>query len=150
MDGIENINDILVVGATNRPDMLDPAILRPGRFDKILLVNAPDEIGRENILRIHTKNMPIKNKEALIKEIAKKAEGYTGADLEALAREAALLSLRENINADEVHKKHFEEALNKIKPSVTTNTIKVYKKVEEQFFKSAKSATPMQEGSYLG
>ena len=150
MDGIEDVNDILVIGATNRPDMLDPAILRPGRFDKILLVNAPDEIGRENILRIHTKNMPIKNKEALIKEIAKKAEGYTGADLEALAREAALLSLRENINADEVHKKHFEEALNKIKPSVTTNTIKVYKKVEEQFFKSAKSATPMQEGSYLG
>ena len=150
MDGIENINDILVVGATNRPDMLDPAILRPGRFDKILLVNAPDEIGRENILRIHTKNMPIKNKEALIKEIAKKAEGYTGADLEALAREAALLSLRENINAEEVHKKHFEEALNKVKPSVTTNTIKVYKKVEEQFLKSAKSATPTQEGSYLG
>ena len=150
MDGIENINDILVVGATNRPDMLDPAILRPGRFDKILLVNAPDENGRENILKIHTKNMPIKNKEALIKEIAKKADGYTGADLEALAREAALLSLRENINAEEVHKKHFEEALNKVKPSVTTNTIKVYKKVEEQFLKSAKSATPTQEGSYLG
>jgi len=150
MDGIEDVNDILVIGATNRPDMLDPAILRPGRFDKILLVNAPDEIGRENVLRIHTKNMPIKNKEALVKEIAKKAEGYTGADLEALAREAALLSLRENINAEEVHKKHFEEALNKVKPSVTTNTIKVYKKVEEQFLKSAKSATPMQEGSYLG
>ena len=150
MDGIEDVNDILVIGATNRPDMLDPAILRPGRFDKILLVNAPDENGRENILKIHTKNMPIKNKEALIKEIAKKADGYTGADLEALAREAALLSLRENINAEEVHKKHFEEALNKIKPSVTTNTIKVYKKVEEQFLKSAKSATPTQEGSYLG
>jgi len=150
MDGIEDVNDILVIGATNRPDMLDPAILRPGRFDKILLVNAPDEIGRENILKIHTKNMPIKNKESLIKEIAKKAEGYTGADLEALAREAALLSLRENLNAEEVHKKHFEEALNKVKPSVTTNTIKVYKKVEEQFLKSAKSATPMQEGSYLG
>ena len=150
MDGIEDVNDILVIGATNRPDMLDPAILRPGRFDKILLVNAPDENGRENILKIHTKNMPIKNKEALIKEIAKKADGYTGADLEALAREAALLSLRENINAEEVHKKHFEEALNKVKPSVTTNTIKVYKKVEEQFLKSAKSATPTQEGSYLG
>ena len=150
MDGIEDVNDILVIGATNRPDMLDPAILRPGRFDKILLVNAPDENGRENILKIHTKNMPIKNKEALIKEIAKKADGYTGADFEALAREAALLSLRENINAEEVHKKHFEEALNKVKPSVTTNTIKVYKKVEEQFLKSAKSATPTQEGSYLG
>ncbi len=149
MDGIEAVNDILVIGATNRPDMLDPAILRPGRFDKILLVSAPDEIGRENILKIHTKDMPIKNKEALVKEIAKKADGYTGADLEALAREAALLSLRENMQAEEVHKKHFEEALNKVKPSVTTNTIKVYKKVEEQFLKSAKSATPM-DNSYFG
>ncbi|MEK6823463.1 MAG: CDC48 family AAA ATPase [Nanoarchaeota archaeon] len=158
MDGIEAINDILVIGATNRPDMLDPAILRPGRFDKILLVNAPDEVGRENILKIHTKNMPLgdgkkllkeKERESLIIDIAKKTDGYTGADLEALAREAALLSLRENIDAEEVHKKHFEEALNKVKPSVTTNTIKVYKKVEEQFLKSAKTAIPM-EGSYLG
>ncbi len=149
MDGIEAVNDILVIGATNRPDMLDPAILRPGRFDKILLVNAPDETGRENILKIHTKDMPIKNKEILIKDIAKKTDGYTGADLEALAREAALLSLRENMQAEEVHKKHFEEALNKVKPSVTTNTIKVYKKVEEQFLKSAKSATPM-DNSYFG
>lgn len=150
MDGIEAVNDVLVIGATNRPDMLDPAILRPGRFDKILLVNAPEESGRENILKIHTKDMPIKNKEALVKEIAKKTDGYTGADLEALAREAALLSLRENMQAEEVSKKHFEEALNKVKPSVTTNTIKVYKKVEEQFLKSAKSATPMESGSYLG
>ncbi len=149
MDGIEAVNDILVIGATNRPDMLDPAILRPGRFDKILLVNAPDEIGRENILKIHTKDMPIKNKEALVKEIAKKADGYTGADLEALAREAALLSLRENMNAEEVHKRHFEEALNKVKPSVTTNTIKVYKKVEEQFLKSAKAAVS-NDNSYFG
>ena len=200
MDGIEDVNDILVIGATNRPDMLDPAILRPGRFDKILLVNAPDEIGRETILKIHTKNMPItltkeeikelddtfknekinftyskmasdkslneedlnklknknkidfkslSDKDKLLYYLAKKAEGYTGADLEALAREAALLSLRENINAEEVHKKHFEEALNKVKPSVTTNTIKVYKKVEEQFLKSAKSATPIQEGCFF-
>ena len=159
MDGIEDVNDILVIGATNRPDMLDPAILRPGRFDKILLVNAPDENGRENILKIHTKNMPLgdgkklyddKEREKMIDELSKNTDGYTGADIEAFVREAAILSLRENMDADKVHKKHFEEALNKIKPSVTTNTIKVYKKVEEQFLKSAKSATPMQEGSYLG
>ncbi len=149
MDGIEAINGILVIGATNRPDMLDPAILRPGRFDKILLVNAPDENGRESVLRIHTKDMPIKNKESLIKELAKKTDGYTGADIEALVREAAMLSLRENIDAEEVHKKHFEEALNRIKPSVTPSTIKIYKKVEEQYLKSAKAAIPM-EGSYLG
>ena len=159
MDGIEDVNDILVIGATNRPDMLDPAILRPGRFDKILLVNAPDKTGRENILKIHTKNMPLgdgkklyddKEREKMIDELSKNTDGYTGADIEAFVREAAILSLRENMDADKVHKKHFEEALNKIKPSVTTNTIKVYKKVEEQFLKSAKSATPMQEGSYLG
>ena len=158
MDGIEDVNDILVIGATNRPDMLDPAILRPGRFDKILLVNAPNEKGRENILKIHTKNMPLgdgkklydeKEREKMIDELSKKTDGYTGADLEAFAREAAILSLRENMDADKVHKRHFEEALNKIKPSVTTNTIKVYKKVEEQFLKSAKAGTPV-EGSYLG
>ena len=91
-----------------------------------------------------------KEREKMIDELSKNTDGYTGADIEAFVREAAILSLRENMDADKVHKKHFEEALNKIKPSVTTNTIKVYKKVEEQFLKSAKSATPMQEGSYLG
>ncbi len=149
MDGIEDMSDILVIGATNRPDMLDPALLRPGRFDKILLVNAPDEKSRENILRIHTKNMPIKDKENLIKTFSKLTDGYTGADVESLVREAGMLALRENIESKEVKKKHFEEALKKIKPSVTKNTINVYKKVEEKFLKNAKAAMP-QEGSYLG
>jgi len=153
MDGIEEINDILIIGATNRPDMLDPALLRPGRFDKILLVNAPDEEGRKNILKIHTKDMPLgkdkKEKELLIESFAKLTEGYTGADLEALVREAAMLALRENIESKEVKKKHFEEALKKIKPSVTKNTINVYKKVEEQFLQTAKSGLG-QERSYLG
>src|SRR3990167_2524603 len=94
MDGIEDVNDILVIGATNRPDMLDPAILRPGRFDKILLVTAPDEKSRLQILGIHTKNVPLA-KDVDIKELAKITDGYSGADLEALVRESALLSLRE-------------------------------------------------------
>ncbi len=149
MDGIEEVNNILVVGATNRPDMIDPALLRPGRFDKVLLVNTPDEKARINILKIHTKNMPVKDKIKLINEFAGKTDGYTGADLESLAREAAMLALRENVEAKEVTKKHFDGALTKIKPSVTTNTIKVYKKVEENFLKKAKAAIPM-EGGYLG
>ena len=149
MDGLEEINDVLVIGATNRPDMLDTALLRPGRFDKLLLVNASNEKGRETVLRIHTKNMPIKNKEPLIKDFAKKTEGYTGADLEALAREAAMLALRENIEAKEVKTKHFEEALTKVKPSVTKSSIDIYKKIEENYLKSAKAAVPA-TGSYLG
>ncbi len=149
MDGLEDLKDVLVIGATNRPDMIDPGLLRPGRFDKILLVNAPEEKGRENVLRIHTEKMPIKDKEKIIKELAKKTDGYTGADLESLAREAAMLALRESIDSKEVKKKHFEEALNKIKPSVTKSTIEVYKRIEENFLKSAKAAVPI-ANSYLG
>ncbi|MFA4953306.1 MAG: CDC48 family AAA ATPase [Candidatus Pacearchaeota archaeon] len=158
MDGLEDLKDILIIGATNRPDMLDPAVLRPGRFDKILLVNVPEEKGRLDILKIHTKNMPIgdskkifkeKEKEDFLKEFAKKTVGYTGADLESLARESALLALREDIESKIVKKKHFDEALNKVRPSVTKSTIEVYSKIEENFLKSAKSAIP-QGNSYLG
>jgi len=148
MDGLEDLKDILIIAATNRPDMLDPAVLRPGRFDRILLVNVPDEKGREMILNIHTKGMK-KARNVKIKELAKKTIGYTGADLEAIAREAAMLALRENIEADEVKKKHFDEALKKIKPSVTKNTLEVYKKVEDNFLQSAKAAVPAQS-SYFG
>ncbi|MEK6832465.1 MAG: AAA family ATPase [Nanoarchaeota archaeon] len=158
MDGLEDLKDILVIGATNRPDMLDPALLRPGRFDKILLVNAPDSRGRLNILKIHTQKMPFgdgkkllsdKEKESLLKGLLERTEGYTGADIESLAREAALLSLRESIDAKFVTMQHFEEALRKVKPSITKSTIEVYKKIEDSFFRSAKAAVPL-ENSYLG
>tara|TARA_Y100000310_G_scaffold107162_2_gene105623 strand:+ start:21228 stop:23519 length:2292 start_codon:yes stop_codon:yes gene_type:complete len=148
MDGLEDLKDVLVIGATNRPDMLDPALLRPGRFDKILLVNAPEEKGRLNVLEIHTKNMPLA-KDVKIKELAKKTVGYTGADLEALAREAAMLSLRESLDSKFVEKKHFEEALKKVKPSVSKPTIEVYKKIEDNLLRPSK--TPVSVGSsYLG
>jgi transitional endoplasmic reticulum ATPase len=148
MDGLENLNNVIVIGATNRPDMLDSALLRPGRFDKILLVDAPDEKSRENILKIHTKNMPLA-KNVDISEIAKNAAGYTGADLEALAREAAMLALRESHDAKEVKRKHFDEAMNKVRPSVTKSTLDVYKKIEESFISKARVAIPT-GGSYLG
>lgn len=148
MDGLEDLNDVLVVAATNRPDMLDTALLRPGRFDRVLLVNAPTEEGREMILKIHTKKMPIKNKEKLIKDLAKKTEGYTGADLEGVAREAGMLALRESIDSKEILKKHFDEALNKIKPSVTKAAISVYQKIEDNFLQSAKAAVP--SAQYFG
>ncbi len=148
MDGLEDLHDVLVIGATNRPDMLDPGLLRPGRFDKILLVNTPEEEGRLKVLEIHTKNMPLA-KDVKIKDLAKKTIGYSGADLEALVREAAMLALRESIDSDQVKKKHFDGALNKVKPSVNKSTIEVYKKIEENYLKSAKAAIPV-ENSYLG
>ena len=158
MDGLEDLKNVLVLGATNRPDMLDPGLLRPGRFDKILLVNAPGDEGRLQILKIHTAKMPIgsgkkpftdKEKTEFLEDIAKKTEGYTGADLEALAREAAMLALRESQASEMVKKSHFEEALRKVKPSVTKASIEIYRKIEDTFFRSAKAAVPL-DNSYLG
>jgi transitional endoplasmic reticulum ATPase len=158
MDGLEDLNNVLVIGATNRPDMLDTALLRPGRFDKILLVNAPDETGRMQILKIHTKKMPLgdgkkllneKEKEEFLKEFAKETDGYTGADLEAVVREAAYFALREDIESKNVTKKNFTEAMKKIKPSVNKSTIELYKKIESEYLKSAKAALPM-DNTYLG
>jgi transitional endoplasmic reticulum ATPase len=148
MDGLEDLNDVLVIGATNRPDMLDTALLRPGRFDKILLVNAPEEEGRLQILKIHTSKMPLA-KDVELKEIAKETNGYTGADLEAVVREAAYFALREDINSKQVRKKHFTDAMQKVKPSVNKSTIDLYKKIEETYLKSAKAAIPM-DSTYLG
>jgi len=158
MDGLEDLNDVLVIGATNRPDMLDTALLRPGRFDKILLVNAPEEEGRLQVLKIHTQKMPLgegkklfneKEKEEFLKEFAKETNGYTGADLEAVVREAAYFALREDINSKQVKKKNFIDALKKVKPSVNKSTIDLYRKIEETYLKSAKAAIPM-DNTYLG
>ncbi|MBD3247129.1 CDC48 family AAA ATPase [Candidatus Pacearchaeota archaeon] len=148
MDGLEDLNDVVVIGATNRPDMVDPGLLRPGRFDKILLVNAPKEKERIKIFEVHTKNMPLA-KDVNLKALAKKTEGYTGADIEGIVREAGMIALRKDITSNKVTKKNFDDAVNKIKPSVTENTIKVYKQVEDNFLKRAKAAVP-QENSYLG
>ena len=157
MDGLEDLNDVLVIGATNRPDMLDPALLRPGRFDRILLINAPDEDGRLEILKIKTIKMPIgdgkkilqeKDKVKLLREIAKKTIGYTGADLDSVVREAAMFALRKSPDAQQVVKENFEEALKKIKSSVTDSTIDTYKKIEENYLKSAKAA--LSQVNYLG
>ncbi|MEM4330732.1 MAG: CDC48 family AAA ATPase [Candidatus Pacearchaeota archaeon] len=148
MDGIEELSNVIVIGATNRPDILDPALLRPGRFDRIVYVPVPDEAGRLEILKIHTKNVPIKEKEKLIEKLSKETEGYTGADLEALVREAAMLALRENKDAKEVTEEHFKKAMEKVAPSVSKSDQERYKQIEKRYLRSAKSALP--ENSYMG
>ncbi len=131
IDGLEELNDVIIIGATNRPDIIDPALLRPGRFDKIILVPPPDEEARLNILKVHTKSMPL-DKDVDLKKLAELTKGYSGADIQALCREAAMEALREDINAKKVKWKHFEKALRVIKPSLKEETINIYKKFMEE------------------
>ncbi|MCS7105708.1 MAG: CDC48 family AAA ATPase [Candidatus Aenigmarchaeota archaeon] len=130
ISGIEETKGIIIIAATNRPDIVDPALLRPGRIDRFVLVPAPDEKSRLEILKVHTRKMPLKNVD--LKEWAKKTEGFSGADLEALCREAAMNALRENIKAKEVTNKHFEQAFAKITPSITKDIISHYQKFIER------------------
>lgn len=141
MDGIEDLSNVIVVGATNRPDMLDTALMRPGRFDRIVYVNVPDKEGRLQILNIHTKKVPL-DKSIDLKELAKETEGYSGADMESLVREAAMLALRENKEAMVVKKKHFNEALGKVAASVSKSDVERYKQVEKKYLRSARAALP--------
>ncbi|MGB9837978.1 CDC48 family AAA ATPase [Methanothermobacter sp.] len=115
IDGLEELQDVAVIAATNRPDILDPALLRPGRFDRHVKVNDPDREARLAIFKVHTKDMPLAD-DVDLEKLADKTEGYVGADIEAVCREAAMLTLRENMDAEEVPMKHFLEAMEKIKP----------------------------------
>jgi len=128
LSGLEDLHDVVVIAATNRPDMVDPALLRPGRFDKQILVPTPDEKARLEIFKVHTKNMPL-SEDVSLEELAKKTEGYSGADIEALCREAAMNALRKDINAKKVTIKEFEKAMKEIKPSVTKEMNEFYKKI---------------------
>jgi transitional endoplasmic reticulum ATPase len=135
MDGIQSLKGVVVLGATNRPDILDPALLRPGRFDRVLYVPPPDKAARLAIFKIHTREMPL-DEDVDLDILASVTEGYTGADIEAVVREAAMLAARENINAQKVSMKHFEKALLKIKPSVGAEEKAEYDRILSNFKKS--------------
>jgi transitional endoplasmic reticulum ATPase len=143
MSGIEDMEGVVVIGTTNRPDIVDSALLRPGRFDRLIYVPAPDEKTRLEILKVHTKSMPIKS--VNLEKIAKETDGYSGADLEALSREAAMNALREDAKAKEITAKHFDAALKKIKPSITEDPAAKYQKVVEDVKKNK-----MEDARYIG
>ncbi len=147
MDGLEELNDVIVMAATNRPDIMDPALLRPGRFDRILLVNVPDKKSREEIFKVHTEGMPLA-KDVKILELAEKTKNYVGADIEAVAREAAMLALRDDLNIKEITMKYFEEALKKQTPSIREQDIKKYEEIESQYLRTARGAA-IQEVNYM-
>ncbi len=142
MDGILSLQDIVVVAATNRPNLIDPAILRPGRFDRLIYVPEPDEPSRLQILKLYTSNMPLA-KDVDLNQIVLATKYYSGADLENLCREAAMHALRRDIKASEVSMKDFQDALKEVGPSVTPDMEKWYKSFMQQVRQVQKPATPV-------
>ena len=132
LDGLEEMGDVMVIGATNRPDMIDPALLRSGRFDRLVKVAQPDEEGREQILKIHTNDTPL-SPDVSLREVAEITDGYVGSDLESIARESAIEALRDDDDATEVEMQHFRRALESVRPTVTDEIETYYDEIEEQF-----------------
>jgi transitional endoplasmic reticulum ATPase len=131
IDGLQSLHNVVIIAATNRPDMLDPALLRPGRFDRLVAIPAPDLEGRKQILRIHTAKKPLAE-DVDLDELAKRTDSYTGADLAALTNEAVMLTIRslvakgkdmspEEIKEHKISMASFNQALEKVKPMTRTD-----------------------------
>jgi len=129
MDGLEELNNVVLIGATNRPNLIDPALLRPGRFDELVYVGVPDTAGRRQILAIHTGHMPLA-KDVDLDSLAQRTERFTGADLEDLTRRAGLTALRRGIDSTIVTMADFETALRDTRASVTEEMLNDYAEIE--------------------
>jgi transitional endoplasmic reticulum ATPase len=132
LDGLEEMGDVMVIGATNRPDMIDPALIRSGRFDRLVMIGEPDEEGREEILKIHTRDSPLAP-DVSLREIAEITDGYVGSDLESIAREAAIEALREDGDATEIEMRHFRKAMESVRPTITDDLMDYYEQMEDRF-----------------
>ena len=126
MDGVESMEGVIVIAATNRPEMIDPALLRSGRFERVLHIPPPDHASLRIILKIHAKDMPLGKFN--LESLTDKMQNYTGADVEAVCREAALIAMRAEKKS--VSKKHFEEAIGRVRPTITPEMIEYYTKLE--------------------
>jgi transitional endoplasmic reticulum ATPase len=146
LDGLEVLSNVIIIAATNRPDIIDAALLRPGRFDRLLYVAPPDKESRIQIFKIHTSKKPLAD-DVKIETLAAHTEGYTGADIAALASAAVMLALRGHIEKYKdpkkaesaktelkIHMKHFEEAMKKIRP-LSKHEIETYRSIAERFGK---------------
>ena len=140
MDGLEELQSVVVIGATNRPNLIDPALLRPGRFDELIYVSVPDAAGRRHILGIHTKNMPLA-KDVDLDALAERTDRFTGADLEDLVRRAGMFALRGSIEAKTVSMAEFERALGETRASVTEQMETEYEQIEASLKQEARSAS---------
>ncbi|HEX8256695.1 MAG TPA: CDC48 family AAA ATPase [Allosphingosinicella sp.] len=136
MDGLETLQSVVVIGATNRPNLIDPALLRPGRFDELIYVSVPDRAGRRRILGIHTAKMPVAA-DVDLDDLAARTERFTGADLEDLVRRAGLTALRETLSATIVNADHFEAALKETRASVTPEMERDYAEIKAKLKQEA-------------
>ncbi|WP_406660110.1 CDC48 family AAA ATPase [Methanolobus sp. ZRKC3] len=146
LDGLEPLKEIVVIAATNRPDIIDPALLRSGRFDRIVLVGQSTLAGRKKIFNIHTRNIPLGD-DVSIEELARITEGFVGADIESVCREAVMLALRDDFENEKIDMKYFNQALNKVRPTLTENLVEYYEKIQAQFKGGIKKEEP---SSYIG
>ncbi len=147
LDGLEELEDVVVIATTNRPDLIDPALLRPGRLDRHIHVPVPDETARRNIFEVHTDDKPIAS-DVDLDSLARRTEGYVGADIEAVCREASMAASREfitSVDPEEIGESvgnvkvtadHFEHALEEVTPSVDEETKERYEEIEARFGKA--------------
>jgi len=139
MDGLEELNSVVLIGATNRPNLIDPALLRPGRLDELIYVPVPDAEGRRRILAIHAKGMPLAD-DVDLDSLAERTPRFTGADLEDLVRRAGLAALRSSIEAGQVTMDHFEAALIDTRASVTPEMEHEYERIQQSLKQDARGA----------
>ena len=142
LDGIVALEDIVVIAATNRPDIVDPAVIRPGRFDRLIYVPEPDEKSRLQIVKIYTKNMPLA-KDVRLEGLVEMTKNYSGADIEALCRESAMYALRRDVNTKEVGMRDFQEAMKRAGPSISPDMEKWYKSFIQHVRTVQRPATPV-------
>jgi transitional endoplasmic reticulum ATPase len=145
LDGIESLEGVTVIAATNRPDMIDPAITRPGRIDRNVEVEIPDEEARKKILEVHTRDMPLAD-DVDLDELAEKTEDFVGSDIESLCREAAMISLRADPEDEEVSMDEFEEALDEVVATATDENRDIYRQMARKMKDLETEETP----DYLG
>jgi transitional endoplasmic reticulum ATPase len=141
IDGIQILKDVVVLAATNRPDLLDPALLRPGRFDRHILVPAPDAAARRQIFEIYTKKMPLA-KDVDLDELVKASSNFAGSDIQACCREAALAALEENMKTQRVTRTHFLKAIRDFNPTITPDMEKAYQQWGARARQTRPSTTP--------
>ncbi|MGB6500205.1 MAG: CDC48 family AAA ATPase [Thermoplasmata archaeon] len=134
IDGLESLERVLVIAATNRPDILDEALLRTGRFDRLLYVEPPDAGGRLEILTVHTSRMPLAD-DVDLAQLAAQTEGYVGSDIAALCREAGLTAIRESLKASKVTRAHFETAMKQVRPSTDPEVLRFYEDFEKHLLR---------------
>jgi transitional endoplasmic reticulum ATPase len=142
MDGLEELQSVVVIGATNRPNLIDPALLRPGRFDELVYVSVPDQGGRRRILSIHTGAMPL-DADVDLDQLAERTVRFTGADLEDLVRRAGMFALRESMGAQKVKAIHFERALEETRASVTPEIEREYEQMAANLKQDALALDPI-------